>query len=128
MKKAHAYFQKRDGSVTRVAEVVIPRGFTTDEALESVYVRLQNIRGSWSFGPNFEGSLDEREGQPNYDYSEAVKFVGKHPVEKVSGSEDGVEIYRIFGERSMMIGDLINFDGKTYEVAPFGFEEYKEAV
>lgn len=123
--KAHAYFQNRNGDVKRVAEVVIPRGFTTDEALESVYMRLQNIRGSWSFGPNFEGSLDEREGLQNLDYSPSVKFVGKHPVEKISGSEDGVEIYKIFGERSMMIGDLITFDGKTYEVAPFGFEEYK---
>jgi len=117
--KAYAYFQKRDGSVTRVAEVIIPRGFTTDEALESVYVRLQNIRGSWSFGPNFEGSLDEREGQPNYDYSEAVKFVGKHK-ELLDG--------RKLGERSMMKGDLVVLDGKTYEVAMFGFEEYKEAV
>src|SRR6056300_1925587 len=112
--KAHAYFQKRDGSVTRVAEVIIPRGFTTDEALESVYVRLQNIRGSWSFGPLFEGSNDElREVQHNYDYSEAVKFVGKHK-ELLDG--------RKLGERSMMKGDLVVLDGKTYEVVMFGFE------
>jgi hypothetical protein len=126
--KAYAYFQKRDGSVTRVAEINVPAGMETDRALEHVYCLLQNIRGSWSFGPNFEGCLDEREGLQNLDYSPNVKFVGKHPVEKVSGSEDGVEIYKILGERSMMIGDLITFDGKTYEVAPFGFEEYKEAV
>jgi hypothetical protein len=126
--KAYAYFQKRDGSVTRVAEINVPAGMETDRALEHVYCLLQNIRGSWSFGPNFEGCLDEREGLQNLDYSPNVKFVGKHPVEKVSGSEDGVEIYTILGERSMMIGDLITFDGKTYEVAPFGFEEYKEAA
>lgn len=117
--KAHAYFQNRNGDVKRVAEVVIPRGFTTDEALESVYMRLQNIRGSWSFGPLFEGSNDKiREGQPNYDYTDAVKFVGEH-----FETEDGVKL----GERSMMVGDLIVMDGKTYEVAAFGFEEYKEA-
>lgn len=126
--KANAYFQKRDGSVTRVAEINVPTGMDTDCALEHVYCLLQNIRGSWSFGPNFEGCLDEREGLQNLDYSPNVKFVGKHPVEKVSGSENGVEIYKILGERSMMIGDLITFDGKTYEVAPFGFDEYKEAV
>ena len=126
--KAYAYFQKRDGSVTCVAEINVPAGMETNLALEHVYCLLQNIRGSWSFGPNFEGCLDEREGLQNLDYSPNVKFVGKHPVEKVSGSEDGVEIYTILGERSMMIGDLITFDGKTYEVAPFGFEEYKEAA
>ena len=124
--KAYAYFQSRNGDVKRVAEITIPKGMETHRALEHVYCLLQNIRGSWSFGPNFEGCLDEREGLQNLDYSPNVKFVGKHPVEKVSGSEDGVEIYKIFGERSMMIGDLITFDGKTYEVDFVGFKEYVE--
>jgi len=126
--KAYAYFQQRNGDVKRVAEIKVPRGLDTYQALEHVFCVLQNIRGSWSFGPNFEGCLDEREGLQNLDYSPNVKFVGKHPVEKVSGSEDGVEIYKIFGERSMMTGDLITFKGKTYEVARFGFDEYKEAA
>jgi len=116
--KAHVYFHNRNGDVKRVAEVTIPNGFDTNEALESVYMRLQNIRGSWSFGPLFEGQAD-LEGQPNYDHSDAVKFVGKHP-QNLKGEK--------LGERSMMIGDLITLNGKTYEVAPFGFDEYKEAV
>lgn len=114
--KAHVYFQKRDESVTRVAEVVIPAGMIAEEALEFVYGRLQNIRGSWSMGPTFEECV-QRRGAPNYDYSDAVKFVGEH-----FETEDG----RKLGERSMMIGDLVVMDGKTYEVDFIGFKEYKE--
>ena len=122
--KAHAYFQKSyTGDVKRVAEVEIPASMSTEEALEFVYCRLQNINGSWSMGPTFEfvgtkGS-NVRSGDPNHDYSEAVKFVGEYP-EHCDGSK--------MGERSMMVGDLITFNGKVYEVAAFGFEEYKEAV
>lgn len=116
--KAHAYFQKHNGDVKRVAEITVPKGLETHDALEFVYMRLQNICGSWSFGPNFEGCL-ERMGLENPDYCEAVKFVGEHP-ERFDG--------RKMGERSMMKGDLIVLDGKTYEVAMFGFEEYQEAV
>lgn len=116
--KAYAYFQKHNGDVKRVAEVEIPDGMITADALEFVYLRLQNICGSWSFGPNFEGCL-ERMGLFNRDYNPAVKFVGEHP-ERFDG--------RKLGERSMMMGDLVTLGGKTYEVAMFGFEEYKEAL
>lgn len=116
--KAHAYFQQDNGDVKRVAEVTIPDNLDTHEALELVWLRLQNFRGSWSFGPNFEGCL-ERMGLDNLDYNPIVKFVGEHP-ERFDG--------RKMGERSMMIGDLIVLDGKTWEVAIIGFEEYKEAV
>ena len=116
--KAHAYFQQRNGDVKRVAEISVPKGLETHDALEFVYMRLQNICGSWSFGPNFEGCL-ERMGLDNLDYNPAVKFVGEHP-ERFDG--------RKIGERSMMKGDLITFNGKTYEVAMFGFEEYKGVV
>lgn len=122
--KAHVYFQKsyNGDDVKRVAEVEIPAGMITEEALEFVYGRLQNIRGSWSMGPTFEfvgpkKRWDYRGGEPNYDYSEAVKFVGEYP-EHCDGSP--------MGERSMMVGDLVVMDGKTYEVAVFGFEEYQE--
>ena len=118
--KAHAYFHNRNGDFKRVAEVTIPNGFTVDEALESVYERLQNIRGSWSFGSLFEGHA-ELEGQPNYDHSDAVKFVGEHP-QNLKGEK--------LGERSMMIGDLIHLVGKgvnkTFEVDFVGFKEYVE--
>jgi len=116
--KAHAYFQNRNGDVKRVAEITIPNCLDTGAALESVYCLLQNIRGSWSMGPDFEGCA-ERQGLQNLDYSPSVKFVGEY-----FETEDGLKL----GERSMMNGDLITFDGKTYEVAPFGFDEYKEAV
>ena len=118
--KAHVYFQKSsfNDSVKRVAEVEIPQDMITEEALEFVYGRLQNIHGSWSMGPNFE-ECGGRLGRENHDYNEAVKFVGEYP-EHCDGSK--------MGERSMMMGDLVVLDGKTYEVALFGFEEYKEAV
>lgn len=118
--KAHVYFRKSsfNDSVKRVAEVEIPSKFDTDQALEFVYHRLQNIHGSWSMGPNFE-ECGGRLGLDNLDYSEAVKFVGEYP-EHCDGSK--------MGERSMMVGDLVVMDGKTYEVASFGFEEYKEVV
>lgn len=116
MKKAHAYFQQRNGDVKRVAEIKVPRGVDTGQALEHVFCRLQNIRGSWSFGPNFEGCL-ERQGLQNHDYSPNVLFVAEHPE-----NDDGQKI----GERSMMIGDLITFKGKTYEVELWGFKEYVE--
>ena len=118
MMNAYAYFQRSNGNVERVAEVDIPEWMDTHQALEHVYCLLQNIRGSWSFGPFFEGCNDEaREGQPNLDYITNVKFLGEHVVD-----EEG----RKYGERSMMIGDLITYAGKTYEVAMFGFEEYVE--
>ena len=117
--KAHVYFkQDRNNDVKRVAEVEIPSKFNLDEALEFVYCRLQNIQGSWSMGPNFE-ECGGRMGLDNLDHSECVKFVGEYPV-----NSDGCKM----GERSMMMGDLINYDGKTYEVAMFGFDEYQEAV
>lgn len=118
--KAYAYFQKCNGDVKRVAEVDISEWMDKDQALEHVYCLLQNIRGSWSFGPFFEGCNDERrEGQPNLDHSKNMKFLGEHPVD-----DQG----RKLGERSMMIGDLITLRGKTYEVAVFGFDEYVEEV
>lgn len=120
--KAHVYFHKSsfNDDVKRVAEVTIPSKIAKDvnQALEFVYHRLQNVHGSWSMGPNFE-ECGGRLGLDNLDYSEAVKFVGEYP-EHCDGSK--------MGERSMMIGDLVVLDGKTYEVALFGFEEYKEAV
>jgi len=122
--KAYAYFQQRGGNMIGVAEVVIPNGFTVDEALESVYERLQNLRGSWSFGPMFEGSPLEGSGEVNYDHSDAVTFLGEHPINKRTGQK--------MGERSMMIGDLIHLVGddinKTFEVDCFGFKDYVEAA
>lgn len=132
--KAYAYFQQCNGDVKAVAEITIPKGMLEEQAaldnsskrrsatvtpgqmaiLEHVYCLLQNIRGSWSFGPKFEGT--DIEGQLNLDYSPNVKFIGEHD------QHEGRKI----GERSMMVGDLVTLDGKVYEVAMFGFEEYKE--
>lgn len=116
--KAYAYFQQHDGSVEFVATVDISEWMDTNEALEYVYHSLQNICGSWSFGPHFEGCNDPaREGQSNRDHSPDVTFFGEHPQDDKG---------RTLGERSMMIGDLITFDGKTYEVDFVGFKEYVE--
>lgn len=118
--KAHAYFQNDNGDVERVAEIEMTAELAAnvDVALEHVFASLQNIYGSWSFGEYFEGCNDEmREGQLNADFRENVKFVGEH-----FETEDGHKL----GERSMMMGDLITLNGKTYEVAAFGFEEYKD--
>lgn len=117
--KAYAYFQRHNGECEFVAKVDISEWMDTNEALEYVYHSLQNIRGSWSFGPHFEGSDDDREGQSNLDYSKEVEFFGEHLQD-----DEG----RKYGERSMMIGDLITFNGKTYEVDFVGFKEYVEAA
>jgi hypothetical protein len=116
--KAYAYFQQRGGNVIGVAEVDIDDNMFSDidSILEHVYESLQNIQGSWSFGPNFEGT--SWEGEVNRDYRDNVVFLGEHPVNKRTGQK--------MGERSMMIGDLITFDGKTYEVDFVGFKEYVE--
>jgi len=117
MMKAVAYFQKRN-ECYRVAEIEMTAELAAcvDVALEHVYASLQNIQGSWSFGPNFEGT--DLEGQRNLDYRENVTFVGKRPVHPETGKP--------MGARSMMIGDLITLGGKVYEVADYGFKEYVE--
>lgn len=118
---AYVYYVNRkldgDAEVKCVAEITIPFVGNTDAALEHVYCLLQNIRGSWSMGPNFE-ECAERQGLQNLDYSPNVKFLGEYK------EHNGCTL----GERSMMVGDLITFNGKVYEVAAFGFEEYQEAA
>ncbi len=120
--KAHVYFVSSLGTAKRVAEVDVPDSMDIHEGLEFVYHRLQNVNGSWSMGPNFE-ECPRRNGEPNHDFWKEVKFVGKFP-QHCDGS--------ILGERSMMKGDLVHLVGerinKTFKVAMFGFEAYKEAV
>ena len=120
--KAYAYFQQRGGNMIGVAEVTIDDSMHYLDALEHVYESLQNINGSWSFGPNFEGSAWE--GEVNRDYRDNVKFLGDHPINTRTGQK--------MGERSMMIGDLIHLVSdsvnKTFEVHDFGFKDYVEAA
>ena len=116
---AYAYFQKRD-VMHCVAEIEIPAELADNvrnAALKYVFKALRSVHGGWSFGPNFEGTLDDREGQVNLDYCPNVKFVGEHTAFQIYDDVGfKTDDFYIAGERSIMAGDLIILGSKTYEV------------
>ena len=69
---------------------------TNEEALEYAFRWTQNISGSWS----------NKIGDDANDNVDVLHY-----------NNDGS------GLRSSMVGDHFRVDGKTFEVAPFGFEE-----
>lgn len=105
-------FDPRESSgFSRVAVVNAPCD-DIDQALEYAFHYTQNIHGSWSFGPKFEGT--QWEGEVNHDANTNVQFVGNHPIAK-----DG----RKLGARSTSVRDVMYCNGSKYEVASFGFDK-----
>ena len=87
-----------------VAEVEAPHA-VVEEALEYAYRWTNNVMGSWSINKkNFE------DGEPNGDLNDNV--VVKAPLH-----EGGM------GLRSTSVGDMMHVDGRSFEVAGFGFTE-----
>tara|TARA_B100000925_G_scaffold280421_1_gene251148 strand:+ start:25 stop:342 length:318 start_codon:yes stop_codon:yes gene_type:complete len=87
-----------------VAEVEAPHA-VVEEALEYAYRWTNNVMGSWSIKKkNFE------DGEPNGDLNDNV--VVKAPLH-----EGGM------GLRSTSVGDMMHVDGRSFEVAGFGFTE-----
>ena len=87
-----------------VAEVTYD-GDTVESGLEYAYRWTNNVMGSWSIKKkNFE------DGEPNGDLNDNV--VVKAPLH-----EGGM------GLRSTSVGDMMHVDGRSFEVAGFGFTE-----
>ena len=87
-----------------VAEVEAPHA-VVEEALEYAYRWTNNVMGSWSIKKkNFE------DGEPNGDLNDNV--VVKAPLHKGG-----------MGLRSTSVGDMMHVDGRSFEVAGFGFTE-----
>tara|TARA_R110002020_G_scaffold315345_1_gene530499 strand:+ start:245 stop:595 length:351 start_codon:yes stop_codon:yes gene_type:complete len=100
----------RDGEVTGytdVAEVNASDFKDVDAALEYAYRYTNNVMGSWSIKEQFLPMRDGNE-MPNGDYNDDVTVLRHRP--------DGM------GQRSSMMGDRMIVDGKTYEIAAFGFK------
>ena len=83
------------GTPYAAAEVTAPTK-DIDQALEYAYRWTQNISGSWSRKIGEDANDNVKVLHHNFDGS---------------------------GLRSSMVGDEFLVDGKTFKVAPFGFEE-----
>ncbi len=110
------YFDPATSAMDIVALVNVPThqlGFKEVEldACEYAFARTQNIFGSWSMGPTFEGGIS------NEDYSDNVIVV--MPLLTANG--------RKYGHRSSMIGDLFVVNGNIYVCDTVGFKLYEEA-
>ena len=79
----------------------------TEVILEQAYCLTQNIRGSWSRGPNFE------DGEINMDFNSNIQVIA--PLEVYEG--------KTYGHRSSMVGDEFELNGKIYRCDTIGFEE-----
>ena len=91
-----------------VAEVEAPHS-VVEEALEYAYRWTNNVMGSWSIKKqNFE------DGEPNGDFNPNVKIVADLHVD-----ESG----KAWGLRSTSVRDMMHVDGRSFEVAGFGFTE-----
>ena len=97
----------RNVAVVSVPEEVSAFGTTLD-CLEYAYRWTNNVQGSWSIKKT--SFPDPANGdRVNGDYNENVAVLYNRP--------DGM------GQRSTMMGDRMEVDGKTYKVASFGFTE-----
>lgn len=91
-----------------VAEVEAPHS-VVEEALEYAYRWTNNVMGSWSIKKQkFE------DGEPNGDFNPNVKVVADLHVD-----ESG----KAWGLRSTSVRDMMHVDGRSFEVAGFGFTE-----
>ena len=91
-----------------VAEVEAPHS-VVEEALEYAYRWTNNVMGSWSIKKqNFE------DGEPNGDFNPNVKVVADLHID-----ESG----KAWGLRSTSVRDMMHVDGRSFEVAGFGFTE-----
>ena len=113
--QVQVFYQERDGSFSHIANITFQHLNLNDqvdvkEGLELSFHYTQNLSGSWSRGPRleFEGSILK-----NPDWTSNVEVV--KPLEIYNGQE--------YGHRSSMVGDRMIVDGRTYEVATFGFKE-----
>lgn len=111
------YFDPATSAMDIVALVNVPAhqlGFKEVEldACEYAFARTQNIFGSWSMGPTFEGGI------ANEDYSDNVTAV--MPLTTVDG--------KAYGHRSSMVGDLFVVNGNIYMCKNFGFELYEKEL
>ena len=100
----HSSFLEPGEAPVTVAEVDANTN-DVDAALEYAYRWTNNVMGSWS---RKEEYFDN--GEQNGDYNEDVTVLA--PLH-----EGGM------GLRSTSMGDQMIVDGKTYEVAAFGFKE-----
>ena len=93
-----------------VAEVTAPADAgSVEEALEYAYRWTNNVMGSWSIKKkNFE------DGEPNGDFNPNVKVMADLHVD-----ESG----KAWGLRSTSVRDMMHVDGRSFEVAGFGFTE-----
>lgn len=106
----HSERNRETGDITGytdVAEVDASSFENVDQALEYAYRYTNNVMGSWSIKKKFLPMRDGNE-MPNGDYNGDVTVLRHRP--------DGM------GQRSSMMGDRMIADGKTYEVAAFGFK------
>lgn len=92
---------------TPVAEVSFPDGHNVHDVMEYAFRWTNNVMGSWSIK---EKQLELRNGDmiENGDYNEDVTVLHNRP--------DGM------GQRSTMVGDLMEIDGVTWRVGLAGFE------
>ena len=107
----HAAVEGRPAALVAVATVHARAGSTHPDALEWAWRRTQNIAGSWSRGPLFDGPDEPHE--VNGDHHPAVTVLAPLPV------VDG----KVYGLRSSMVGDVFEVGGRRYEVAMLGFKE-----
>ena len=91
-----------------VAEVEAPHA-KVEEALEYAYRWTNNVMGSWSIK---QQQFDN--GESNGDFNPNVKVVSDLHVD-----ETGKE----WGLRSTSVRDMMHVDGRSFEVAGFGFTE-----
>ena len=97
----------RDVAIVGVPEEISAFGTTLD-CLEYAYRWTNNVQGSWSIKKT--SFPDPANGdRVNGDYNENVAVLNARP--------DGM------GQRSTMMGDRMEVDGKTYKVDVFGFTE-----
>ena len=91
-----------------VAEVEAPHS-VVEEALEYAYRWTNNVMGSWSIKKQ-----KIEDGEPNGDFNPNVKVVADLHVD-----ESG----KAWGLRSTSVRDMMHVDGRSFEVAGFGFTE-----
>lgn len=112
------HFDASTNALETVANVNVPKhqlGFNQNpelDACEYAFARTQNIFGSWSKGPPFEG------GEHNEDFSENVEVV--QPLLTCGG--------QTYGHRSSMIGDLFVVNENIYMCKAVGFQLVENAV
>lgn len=102
---------ERDGTYTHIANMAVPddsANMSINDLLEAAYVSTQNFMGSWSIPDN------ECENGYNPDWNPLIEVVKPHFID-----HEGVK----WGHRSTSVEDIMEYNGKKYEVAPFGFKE-----